>query len=142
MRCRENPGEAILYTIKNKDCVRGAGVRRLLLEILFRLLAQGKAAAGELDLSACGRGRCCGGLVFFRFASFAITSYLAFSHFVLLGGDGSWRVKSCSADRHTKREMTDLQNLPLPPKHQSCGSGVSLCLLNEADIAAPKLFSG
>lgn len=89
-------------------------VRRLLLEILFRLLAQGKAAAGELDLCACGRGGCCGGLVFFRFASFAITSYLAFSHFVLLGRRSNVESEIMFGDRHARREMTDLQNLPLP----------------------------
>lgn len=79
--------------------VGGAVVRRLLPETLFRLFAQGETAAGELDLCACGRGRHGCSLVFFRFASFAVTSYLAFSHFVLLGR--RWIVESETVVRQT-----------------------------------------
>ena len=52
---------------------------------LFLLLAYAGRARGELDLIALrGGGGRCHGLVLFRLSNFAIASYLAFGHLILL----------------------------------------------------------
>lgn len=85
---------------------------------LFLLLAYAGRARGELDLIALrGGGGRCHGLVLFRLSNFAIASYLAFGHLILLG----FRlIVGCriSMLRHDRAFVSTQQGRNVPPRRQ------------------------